>query len=98
MMASRGTLQTRRRFAAMTQKLFERPVVVSRGTRGGSLTVVSAEQAADFLMADWPGERDERHRDAVDACLKVIEGYRSTEDAETAFRDAAARAGILSSD
>ena len=46
-------------------------------------------------MTDWPGERDQWHRDALDACLKVIEGYRSTADAETAFREAADRAGIL---
>jgi hypothetical protein len=80
----------------MTEKTFDRPVAVSRGTAGETLKIASAEQAADLLMsADWPGERDEWHRDAVDACLKVIEGYRSTEDAEKAFRQAAARAGIL---
>jgi hypothetical protein len=79
----------------MMEKLFDRPVVVSRGTRGETLKVVSAGQAADFLMAEWPGERNEWHRDAVDACLKVVEGHRSTEDAETAFREAADRAGIL---
>jgi hypothetical protein len=82
----------------MTQKPFDQPVVISPGAHGETLKVVSAEQAADFLMAGWPGQRDEWHRDALDACLKVIEGYRSTQDAETAFREAAARAGILSSD
>jgi Protein of unknown function (DUF982) len=49
-------------------------------------------------MADWPGKRDERHRDALDACLKVLAGHRSTEDAEKAFREAAQLTGILSSD
>ena len=82
----------------MAEKLFDRPVVVSRGLHGETLKVVSARQAADFLMAHWPGERDEWHRDAVDACLKVIEGYRSTADAETAFREAVQRAGILLSE
>ena len=82
----------------MAEKLFDQPIAVSRGTQGNTLKIISVQQAADFLMADWPGERDEWHRDAVDACLKVIEGYRSTEDAETAFRAAADRAGILLAD
>ena len=82
----------------MTEKLFDQPVTVSRGPHGETLKIVSAEQAADFLMAGWPGRRDQWHRDALDACLKVIEGYRSTQDAETAFREAAAMAGVLASD
>jgi hypothetical protein len=46
-------------------------------------------------MYCWPGERGPRHRDAIDACLKVLEGYRSTIDAEKAFADAAIEAGFL---
>jgi hypothetical protein len=77
-------------------KIFDRPIAVCPGMHRNVLKIASAEQAADLLIsADWPGERDEWHRDAVDACLKVIEGYRSTEDAEKAFRQAAAKAGIL---
>jgi hypothetical protein len=78
----------------MTERRFDRPIVVSL-KEGERLKIASAQQAADFLMADWPGERDEWHRDALEACLKVIEGYRSTADAENAFREAADRAGIL---
>ena len=78
----------------MTEKRFDRPIVISL-RRGESRAITSARQAADFLMTDWPGERHQWHRDALDACLKVIEGYRSTADAETAFREAADRAGIL---
>jgi hypothetical protein len=79
----------------MAEKLFHRSIAVTRDP-GGSLKIASAEQAAELLMsAAWPGERDEWHRDAVDACLKVIEGNRSTEDAEKAFRQAADKAGIL---
>jgi hypothetical protein len=82
----------------VAEKLFHRSIAVSRGTRG-TIKISSAQQAADLLMsADWPGERNEWHRDAVDACLKVIEGHRSTEDAEKAFRQAAAKAGILLAD
>jgi hypothetical protein len=40
-------------------------------------------------------ERNEWHRDALDACLKVLEGHRSTIDAERAFREAVQRARIL---
>jgi hypothetical protein len=76
------------------EKLFDRPILISP-RRGESLDIKSAQQAADFLMTGWPGERNQWHRDALDACLKVIEGYRSTADAETAFREAANRAGIL---
>ena len=80
----------------MAEKLFQQSIAVSRGTGSETLEISSAEQAAELLMsADWPGERDEWHRNAVDACLKVIEGYRSTDDAEKAFREAAAKAGIL---
>ena len=46
-------------------------------------------------MSEWPAERDEWHRDALDACLKVLEGYRSTVDAEHAFHEAAQKAGII---
>jgi hypothetical protein len=59
--------------------------------------IASVEEAADFLTSEWTGERDAFHRDAVDACLKVLEGYRSTADAETAFRDLVARAGMVPS-
>ena len=80
----------------MAAKLFDRPMSVSLHPGGETLKIGSAEQAAQALMSvDWPGERDEWHRDAVDACLKVIEGNRSMEDAEKAFRQAAAKAGIL---
>ena len=82
----------------MAEKPFHRPIAVSHGTGGETLEIASVQQAADLLMsADWPGERDAWHRDAVDACLKVIEGNRSTEDAENAFRQAADKAGILES-
>jgi hypothetical protein len=79
----------------MDNKPFSRPVRISLGGTPREVEVASAKQAADLLMGEWPRHRDERHRDAVDACLKVLEGYRSTEDAEHAFREAAATAGIL---
>jgi hypothetical protein len=62
----------------------------------GKIRVVSnPHEALDCLMYCWPGERGPRHHDAIDACLKVLEGYRSTIDAEKAFNDAAVEAGFL---
>jgi hypothetical protein len=77
------------------QKPFAHPILIHDRQPGGTRSIGSANEAADFLMSDWPGARDEWHRDAVDACLKVMEGYRSTIDAEQAFREAARRAGLL---
>jgi len=82
----------------MPTKPFNRPIAVSLHA-GEKREITSVEQAADLLMStDWSGERDEWHRDAVDACLKVIEGNRSSQDAEKAFRQAAHKAGILTDD
>lgn len=77
----------------MAEKPFGTPVEVRLGSR--RVTVGSAEQAAQLLAdAGWP-ERGPRHRDAVDACLKVLDGHRSTIDAEQAFAEAAREAGML---
>lgn len=74
---------------------FSRPIVLS--AERGEIAVDTVEEARDFLMTGWPAERGPRHRDALEACLKVIDGHRSTEDAETAFLDAAVEAGLLRS-
>ena len=71
---------------------FSRPIMLRVGAT--LRPIASAEEAAAFLTSEWPGERDGFHRDAVEACLKVLEGYRSTADAETAVRDLVARAGM----
>jgi hypothetical protein len=47
--------------------------------------------------ADWP-VRGPRYDDAVDACLKVLDGHRSSENARRAFVDAAREAGLLQGD
>jgi hypothetical protein len=78
--------------AAMDDKRFKEAVEITG--RGGVIAVHSARQALDLLVdPDWP-MRGPRHRDATDACLKVLEGYRSTEDARVAFIDAANEASI----
>jgi hypothetical protein len=78
-----------------SDKRFQRPVVVSLGQADEELAVRNTRQAADLLLTRWPARRGPRHRDAVDACLKVLDGHRSTVDAYDAFREAAEEAGIL---
>jgi hypothetical protein len=81
--------------AAMDDKPFDNPVRV-RFRPGGVHEVTSTMEAAELLAnIDWPGERGPRHRDATDACLKVLDGHRSTADARNAFVEAAHEAGIL---
>ena len=75
---------------------FAQPVVVS--LEGSEVVVESVAQARDVLIERWPGERGPRHRDALDACLKVLDGHRSTEDAQTAFLAAAKEAKLLPAD
>nr|WP_210320165.1 DUF982 domain-containing protein [Pseudaminobacter soli] len=62
---------------------------------GGVADVADLIQAREILTESWPAERGPRHRDALETVLKVIDGHRSTQDAETALRDAASEAGIL---
>lgn len=76
----------------MPDKKFSASVLVNFP---GVTTVRTAKQAAQLLMdVRWP-KRNLRHQEATETCLKVLEGQRSTIDAETAFRDAANDAGIL---
>ncbi len=79
----------------MEEKPFSRAIRVHLVEFGKVRVVSNTHEALDCLMYCWPGERGPRHRDAIDACLKVLEGYRSTTDAEKAFADAAGEAGVL---
>ena len=75
-------------------KSFEEPVVVG-GPDGIPIEIHSVVKARDVLVSpNWP-ERGPRHQDAVDACLKVLDGHRSTVDARMALIDAALEASIL---
>ncbi|HEV2901508.1 MAG TPA: DUF982 domain-containing protein [Pseudaminobacter sp.] len=78
-----------------SDKRFQRPVVISLGPADEELAVRNTHQAVDLLLTQWPAGRGPRHRDAVDTCLKVLDGHRSTVDAYDAFREAAEEAGIL---
>ena len=79
----------------MEDKRFSRAIKVRFKQFGQARTVADAHQALDCLMYCWPADRGPRHRDALDACLKVIDGHRSTIDAEKAFTEAAREADIL---
>lgn len=75
-------------------KGFQEPVMISID-QGGPIAVRDTRHATDLLLTQWPARRGPRHRDAVDACLKVLDGHRSTVDARNAFIEAAEEAGIL---
>lgn len=83
----------------MHEKPFDKAIRVRLSPTGKVHTVRSTREAADFLGSiDWPGERGPLHRDATDACNKVLDGHRSTSDARNAFEAAAREAGMLVDD
>lgn len=68
-------------------------VVAAHG--GKPRTITSVEQAAGFLMNDWPPERGRLHGLARQACLDALEGNLSGAEARAVFIDAAREADIL---
>lgn len=75
-------------------KPFEKTVLIR--TPSGMVEVKGARQASEMLAdVAWPGPRDDRHADALETCLKVLDGHRSTEDAYLRLVEAAEAAGIL---
>jgi len=80
--------------AQVPDKHFDVPVAIRIGAT--THAIGSVREALDLLAStQWPGERGPRHRDATEACLKVLDGHRSTADARTGFVEAAREAGIL---
>ncbi|MET0943557.1 MAG: DUF982 domain-containing protein [Mesorhizobium sp.] len=79
----------------MEEKAFSHAIRVHLVEFGKIRVVSNTHEALDCLMYCWPGDRGPRHRDAIDACLKVLDGHRSTVDAEKAFSDAVSEAGML---
>jgi hypothetical protein len=78
--------------AAMNNKRFDTPITLR--TTNAEVAVRSVSQALELLTdPDWP-VRGPRHRDATETCLKVLEGYRSTQDAEVAFAAAVEEAAL----
>lgn len=76
-------------------KQFAEPVLVRLSS--GIVSIGSVQEAGDLLASvEWPGPRDELHANALETCLKVLDGHRSTEDARARLVDAALAAGIYS--
>ena len=76
-------------------KQFAEPVLVRLSS--GIVSIGSVQEASDLLASvEWPGPRDELHANALETCLKVLDGHRSTEDARARLVDAALAAGIYS--
>ena len=74
----------------MDDKPFDDPVMLQSG-----IEVTTTVEARDCLASvDWP-VRGAAHEAALDACLKVLDGHRSTSDAHAAFLEAAREAGLL---
>jgi hypothetical protein len=71
------------------EKPFDAPVTVEVGEVGKYRQIRTTREASECLLTVWPLNRGPRHRDAVDACLKVLDGHRSTSDAREAFIEAA---------
>lgn len=82
----------------MDSKPFEKPVTLELGRVGVYKRIFSAREAAECLMTVWPLNRGPRHRDAVDTCLKVLDGHRSASDARRALVEAARESDVLVTD
>lgn len=75
------------------EKPFDEPVTLEFG-QARRRRIDSAREAAECLMTVWPLQRGPRHRDALETCLKVLDGHRSTIDARCALIAAADEAGL----
>jgi hypothetical protein len=77
----------------LAKKRFDTAVMIEAAH--GPSRVCTTEEARDILSSpDWPN-RGPRHADALETCLKVLDGHRSTIDAQNAFVEAAREASIL---
>ncbi|MGN8119512.1 DUF982 domain-containing protein [Labrys sp. KNU-23] len=72
----------------MAHTAFSRPLVIEE------IVIADVNQAAEYLVEDWPIDHGDRYEFARRVCLEVIEGKRDPEDARQAFILAAGEAGI----
>ena len=79
----------------MDEKPIDKPVTLELGRVGRYRRIDTTREAAECLMTVWPLNRGARHRDAVETCLKVLDGHRSTEDARRALIEAAKESDVL---
>ncbi|BAV52775.1 Uncharacterized protein MLTONO_p0305 (plasmid) [Mesorhizobium loti] len=80
--------------AMTTLTRFERPVVIQIGQYDSEREVVEVNDAASILLRGF-GRRTEKHRAAMDACLRVLRGEANSLAARKAFVAAAREANIL---
>ena len=79
----------------MRDEFFDIPISVGTGRRGRQRTLESAAQAASFLVDRWPqSSRGPKYRNALKACMDVLEGRKRVEIARKAFLQAAGEADI----
>jgi hypothetical protein len=83
---------------AMGRIIFHKPLLVQRGRIDRDRIILSARDAAEFLLRDWPTSGCPKHERAMKACLDVIRGIKPPSHARRAFADAARQAGILLDD
>ncbi|MDT3379724.1 DUF982 domain-containing protein [Labrys portucalensis] len=73
----------------MTSSMFTQPINID------GITIGDANEAADYLLNNWPADSGERYDFAKRVCLEAIEGKRDPEDARAAFLLAAEEAGVI---
>ncbi len=77
----------------MDTKPFDQPVALR--IDGKDVDVGNVQQAVTLLSdVGWPGPRDDLHADALETCLKVLDGHRSTQDGRQRLVEAALAAGV----
>ncbi|MEW9805284.1 DUF982 domain-containing protein [Mesorhizobium sp. ZMM04-5] len=79
----------------MDEKPFDKPVTLELGRIGDFRRIGSTREAVECLVTVWPLNRGARHRDAVETCLKALDGHRSSEDARRALIEAAMESDVL---
>ena len=77
----------------MDEKIAIAPVTLE-GSELRRTRVSNVGDALRLLTESWPQQRGPRHRDAVETCLKVIDGHRSSLEARRALIEAAGEAGF----
>jgi hypothetical protein len=78
----------------MAKSIAIEEVRISRPDGHPDIVIADVDTALRLLTEDWPQQRGPRHRDAVETCLKVIDGHRSSAEARRALAEAAVEAGF----
>jgi hypothetical protein len=83
----------------MRDESFDIPISVKTGRPGRQKTLASAAQAAQFLVDRWPeSQRGPKYRNALKACMDVLEGRKRIAAARKAFMQAATEAELVVKD